>query len=107
MVRKSTCSCGKPATCKNGQCRECRAASDRRYKYGLTPEDYTGLWSRQRGKCALCYAPATDVDHDHATGKVRGLLCHSCNTALGQFGDTIAGLGRAIGYLFQSTQNYE
>ena len=39
------------------------------------------------------------IDHDHETGKVRGLLCHECNTALGKFGDDPAILLRAVDYL--------
>jgi len=82
-----------------GECRRCRKVWNRRARYGITPEDFTELWEKQKGKCALCHNAATDVDHDHATEKVRGLLCHSCNTALGQFGDTIQGLQKAIDYL--------
>lgn len=39
------------------------------------------------------------VDHDHETGKVRGVLCRGCNGALGKFGDTVAGVRRALAYL--------
>lgn len=53
---------------------------------GVTDADYAALLEAQDGHCALC--PSTPktrrlhVDHDHATGKVRGLLCHRCNRAL-------------------------
>ena len=53
---------------------------------GVSDEDYAVLLSQQGGGCAICGAkPKTrrlHVDHDHATGKVRGLLCHRCNRAL-------------------------
>lgn len=58
-------------------------------KYGITLEDYQDLLDRQGGGCAICTGPPTkgfrcfDVDHDHETGVVRGLLCRRCNTALG------------------------
>lgn len=55
------------------------------YYYGLTAEDYAILWNRQNGCCAICEKPMRDgtggagVDHNHKTGKVRGILCTHCN----------------------------
>lgn len=63
------------------------------------------MLARQGGRCAICERSpgilrvALRVDHDHATGRVRGLLCDSCNAALGLFGDETARLERAIEYL--------
>ncbi len=54
---------------------------------------------KQRGICALCPRPATCIDHDHSSGRFRGLLCRQCNAALGTLGDCAAGLLRAIDYL--------
>jgi hypothetical protein len=62
---------------------------------GVTIEEYEEMWSRQNGVCAICNHPETAhnrngnittlaVDHDHATGVRRGLLCSSCNLLLGQ-----------------------
>lgn len=58
--------------------------------YGITPEQWNELFESQSGKCASCGdVPPEDakrrfhVDHDHSTGAVRGILCHSCNVALG------------------------
>ena len=52
-------------------------------QYGLVPEQYTQLLERQNGVCAICgHPPKTrrlGVDHDHKTGRVRALLCHTCN----------------------------
>lgn len=58
------------------------------------------MLAAQGGLCAICReAPATHVDHDHATGKVRGLLCFNCNGALGQFRDRQDLMLRAVVYL--------
>ena len=67
-------------------------ANDRKYKYGITPEEYNNLWKLQNNVCAICEEPETktrnrkvmslSVDHDHKTGRIRGLLCHKCNTKL-------------------------
>src|SRR5947207_5846614 len=58
-------------------------------RYGLTLDDFETLWRNQEGRCALCHRPLrrgrrqTCVDHDHDTGRVRGLLCILCNQSLG------------------------
>lgn len=55
--------------------------------YGITVQDYDRMLTRQRGVCAICLKPEKNrmlaVDHDHDTGRVRGLLCTTCNNALG------------------------
>lgn len=62
-------------------------------KYGMTLEQYQALFELQEGCCALCGVAAETlpeqsrvlhVDHDHKTGKIRGLLCRWCNTMLGR-----------------------
>lgn len=71
-----------------------------KHRYGLSFEQYQELFLKQDGKCACCNErAAVDVDHCHDTGKVRGLLCRSCNVGLGQLGDSVEGLRRAIAYL--------
>jgi hypothetical protein len=72
--------------------------------YGLTLQQIDDIRLSQDNQCAICsqvFIPASvmRVDHDHATGKVRGLLCNRCNVALGIFGDTIQGVERVIEYL--------
>src|SRR5580704_11685889 len=57
------------------------------YKHKLDLMDWHTLYNEQAGLCAICFAPATDVDHDHRTGRIRGLLCGSCNRALGLLQD--------------------
>jgi hypothetical protein len=68
---------------------------------------YAKLLAQQDGKCAICRGATTgnnrcsrlDVDHDHVTGNVRGLLCNNCNQGLGRFKDDIMRLQSAIIYL--------
>jgi transcription elongation factor Elf1 len=72
--------------------------------YGITSEEYKQMYEAQDGKCKICNtAPTTkrglNVDHCHVSGKVRGLLCHGCNTALGSFKDDPTLLMNAIEYL--------
>lgn len=75
-------------------------------KYGLKEAEYNTLLEDQDRKCKLCYLVETDntfgylyVDHCHKTGKIRGLLCHSCNSMLGYAKDDITVLTKAIEYL--------
>lgn len=53
-------------------------------RHGLTPDDYDAMVRAQGGRCAICNEPLHPdcLDHDHQTGKVRGLLCNACNTRL-------------------------
>lgn len=68
---------------------------DRRLKdrYGITLIEYNQMYADQCGLCAICSGDLdassrkAPVDHDHSTGKVRGLLCHFCNRGLGLFKD--------------------
>lgn len=56
--------------------------------YRLTTEEYDRLVARSGGHCGICARPAKlHIDHDHATGAVRGLLCGPCNTMLGMAKD--------------------
>jgi hypothetical protein len=82
-----------------------------KHRYGITIEQYEAMVIQQQGKCAICDKPeaakwkGTDrvrslsVDHCHSTGRVRALLCHSCNRILGLLGDDVERLRRAVTYL--------
>lgn len=79
-------------------------------KYGITIEEYDAMLQAQGGGCFICGRPPRDdsslhVDHDHSTGKVRGILCFCCNNALADFQDDPALLRKAAYYL--STQSPE
>jgi hypothetical protein len=70
--------------------------------YGITPEKYLEMLESNNSSCWICNEKRDyylHVDHDHKTGKVRGLLCHGCNNALGLFKDNKDSLLRAIEYL--------
>ncbi len=74
-------------------------------RYGITPEQFLEMEKGQGGVCAICGGPPTGrykrfhVDHDHATGKVRGLLCFMCNILLGNARDKPGILEAAVVYL--------
>ena len=81
------------------------------HKYDLTLAAYDDLVAQQGGVCAVCLKPETakdnkngvvrrlSVDHDHVSGKVRGLLCAKCNAGLGHFDDQPTLLESAAHYL--------
>ncbi len=81
--------------------------------YGITYETYMGMYEAQNALCKICNGvgfkmkPENSimlvVDHCHTTGKVRGLLCHNCNRALGLLKDSAANLNSAINYLQGAT----
>jgi hypothetical protein len=69
-------------------------------RYGIDEEAAGKLIEEQGGLCPLCLdAWAVHIDHDHATRRVRGVLCFNCNGGLGRFQDDVVKLGRAIEYL--------
>jgi hypothetical protein len=74
-------------------------------KYGITLETYRRILSEQGGGCAICRGPQEakrklfDVDHDHITGQVRGLLCHNCNAGIGLLQDSPKLCASAAAYL--------
>ena len=86
-------------------------------KYGLSLDELEKLLDQQHGCCAICSRPWQDcvsakraqydirflqylcIDHDHVTGRVRGLLCNGCNTAIGMFGEDPTRFSAAASYL--------
>lgn len=82
-----------------------RKDAQRFAKYGLMPADVEAMRSAQNNQCPICDRPLTDVytiDHCHAEGYVRGLLCHRCNSGLGMFEDNPELFARAVDYLERS-----
>jgi hypothetical protein len=83
-------------------------ATTRAWKYGVTLEQFDQLFENQEGLCGICSRLMQKrgdrpfvacVDHDHVTGKVRGLLCGFCNVGLGHFKDSPTILRNAVGYV--------
>jgi len=75
--------------------------------FGISLEEKAKLLANQGGRCAICGAGELDkmgpwcLDHDHITGKVRGVLCRRCNMTLGSLGDNPAILRNMIAYLIR------
>jgi len=93
---------------KRARCKVCLRAKNNAvsciYKYDVSPEWIEYKLKFQDGKCEICGNKciknvSLSVDHDHETGKVRGLLCHNCNTGLGYYYDNPETLRRAATYL--------
>lgn len=98
------------ASCLDFNCHDCVSHINRLARFGLTPDQYLEMLNAQGGVCAICEAPesSTDakgrikalaVDHDHATGAIRGLLCANCNKGIGNLGDSVETLIAAAAYL--------
>jgi hypothetical protein len=91
------------------RCKDCHHFRRIAATYGLLPETYRALVRRQNGVCAICKEAETrivngstarlSVDHNHATKKVRGLVCDACNKLLGQACDDPRRLRAAADYL--------
>ncbi len=85
--------------------REDRRNRNLQRNYQITVHDYDIMVAEQDNKCALCgglpggSAGRFHVDHDHNTGKIRALLCHTCNVGLGSFQDSPELLEQAAEYL--------
>lgn len=105
---------------RRSRCKDCQMIENRSYResvtpeqweryraqkveesYGLTRDQHIDLMLKQDNRCGICgeLMLRNVVDHSHETGKVRGLLCHKCNTGLGKLGDNLDGLKKAIKYL--------
>ena len=95
-------------------CKQCRKKASwrrtggyQRYNWksqgiNITMQQYSEMFAAQHGRCLICNRPEKwelRVDHDHITGKVRGLLCHKCNSGLGMFNDDLGLLQTAVHYL--------
>jgi hypothetical protein len=86
-------------------CKQCAAARHteiRFKKYGVTKHWYEDKLKEQQNCCGICnreFVSSPHIDHNHETGDVRGLLCYSCNSAIGKFQDNPEILQNAIDYL--------
>lgn len=76
--------------------------------FGLSWDQYADILEAQGGACAVCRTPAPAlrrlaIDHDHSTGRIRGLLCRACNFAIGLLSDVPENFERAAAYLRNPT----
>jgi hypothetical protein len=118
--KQKTCKACQKAYSKSEVCKANRKAYYQKTKtqhiernlkrqYGVDWDTYNLLLENQKGVCAICQRPDSGsmcsqrlfVDHCHDSGKVRGLLCHHCNSALGLFQDSPQLLQSAINYVRQ------
>lgn len=94
-------------TTRRGNPRESKSAQHRRLRYGVGDSEIEALLGAQGHRCAVCRRSVNEVrgkhkwnvDHDHTTGAVRGILCWGCNVGLGSFNDDPARLRAAADYL--------
>jgi hypothetical protein len=80
----------------------CQRNEQLKVHYGISIVEYQEMERQQGGACAVCAVPKQEtlcVDHCHATGRVRGLLCRACNAGLGCFKDNTELMARAMTYL--------
>jgi hypothetical protein len=74
-----------------------------KHKYGMTVQAFDEMMAKQEGRCAICRTKIKGkrlcVDHEHASGEIRGLLCGHCNLALGKFNDDPTRFRAAANYL--------
>ncbi len=78
-----------------------------KHNYNMTINDYDNMFNKQDGRCAICGSGNSNrkssekfyVDHNHETGKIRGLLCHNCNSALGHIKDDTRILQNMLHYI--------
>jgi hypothetical protein len=100
---------GKRQNCQSW-CKECAKTNNKRCslarRYGMSVGDYDALLAEQCGGCAICGTTIPGgsssrlcVDHDHLTGRIRGLLCVKCNSGIGLLGDDPARVRLAAAYL--------
>jgi hypothetical protein len=89
-------------------CNECHRDDTRNRKYGITSASYDAMLEQQGGGCAVCHEACITgrrlaVDHEHASGQVRGLLCSRCNVAVGFLQESRVLARNVADYLDQHT----
>ena len=85
---------------------------DLKRSFGMTIDQFGKLWENQQGRCVICQEDFSNeqsrkacVDHNHLTGKIRGLLCWRCNLVLGHVDDAVWLLNRMKNYLLGGHPN--
>ncbi len=98
--------CGSKDRSKSGACKPCSIKYERKFKYGITDQQFRAMIVAQSNGCAACGDALAalppkhiHVDHDHSTGAVRGVLCQGCNTAIGLLRDSPSRAMKVASYL--------
>jgi len=106
-----SCQKEKQKNCWGSRTPQKRLEQHLKYKYGVSHAEFMKRWEAQSGSCAICETELPDlmtyenrkrgyaIDHNHETGKFRGILCLTCNTMLGMAKDSSDTLKKAIDYL--------
>jgi len=98
------------------ECHSCQVVHQNRVRrfasvYGITIQDYDRMLEEQRGVCAICKKPEKNrklaVDHDHETGRVRGLLCTNCNNTLGWLERNVDAAMKYLGLYYDDPSQIE
>lgn len=85
---------------RTSSCKECTSDASTASRYGMTLTELTSFRETHEHKCGICgNAEILYIDHDHATSEPRGLLCPSCNTAIGLFREDPQLFAAALAYL--------
>ncbi len=85
---------------RSSSCKECTSDASTASRYGLSISELKAFRACHGHVCGICAASAIlYVDHDHVTGKLRGLLCPSCNSAIGLLGEDPSRFAAAVSYL--------
>lgn len=91
---------------KDTTCKRCRIIQQRERTLGVTEEEYQTMHKDQNGRCGICktrlrskHVERFAVDHCHDSGRIRGLLCNTCNVGLGMLKDSPENLRAAIEWL--------
>lgn len=86
-------------------------SSGNKFRYGITTDEKDQLFASQGHCCAVCFSKnpgnvhGWHIDHDHETGKVRGILCHPCNVTIGQAKERVTRLLACADYLRRHTSD--
>lgn len=89
-----------------------RKDEEMRRRYGIGTAERDRIVREQEGRCAICREPFSErrkphIDHCHKEGHIRGVLCFTCNKALGMFGDDEKGIARVLGYFHRPSRWYQ
>ena len=92
---------------KAGQCKSCRNKKNQEYRnknfYGITEPEYQQLLADSNNICRLCgNSGSLVVDHNHDTGKVRGMICRQCNSAIGMLHDSPVLISKVLQYMLEN-----